>query len=101
MLKEIQTKYLEFLKVYYKCLVNIHLYYYFYNILWFLQLMVLICFIFNLIIGYKLFIITFITVCLIHLSYTFYEVLNDYIFNPFLKRVFSIIILLISCKMII
>jgi hypothetical protein len=99
-LKELKLKYLDFLKIYYNKFLIINNNIYFYNLLWLLQGVLLICFIFKLIIGYKLFLIIFITLCNIHLWYTFYEIMNDYIFNFFFKKFFSIIILLISCKII-
>ena len=101
MVNQYKVKYFNFLKLFQKFLSFINFYTYLYVILWFLQGILFICLFFDLAVSFKLCMLIFISLCSIHLCSSVYEIINDYIFDNFLKRFFSLIILLISCKLVI
>lgn len=101
MVVELKKKYFNLLKSFQYSLFKINNFGYFYIYLWIVQCLIISSFFLNIVSLQEISIFIFMCLCSIHLSVSVLEILNDYIFDNYLKQVFTIFFLLSTLKFIV
>lgn len=97
----IKNKYFLFLENFQVILYSINTYSFFFYFLWIIQFILIICLLLKVTLAYKIILCFFLQLIVIHFSISIFEIINDYIFNNFLKRIFALFVLIITYSFII
>jgi len=100
MIEEVKVKYFNFIEKWKISLSKINNYVYLYIVLWWVQVVIVICKIEAINGTIKLCMVGVLTIGGIHFSSSIVEIINDYIFNKVVKGIFSIMIVIITYKLV-